>query len=426
MPQPRPLQSAEVKPGLSRPLLGKSVLLIHPAWHSCGSHQVFVSQVRAYRHLGAKVLSLAVADMPGWSEGSSGATSYLAATADLDADVRLLTALPWGHVFRPDFLRAGLHWLRGNSAAVGLEAAKSASLPHERLDREPIALIHCNHFFCLPAALRLNGKLRCPIFLDTHDIQARQYALRNRQSLRLPPVLQYEEMLALELKIMKGADLLIHLNAEEADHFQAFIPDQRHALLYPAVPAMPMGSGGGPPIIVASANYPNFLGLSWFLQEVLPHASDVPVQIYGNIDRELKLRAPELYRAHARLFHGRVDRGELYSAYERACAVLLPATAGHGISIKTVEAMSSGAPLIATPLAFRGLGLDPATLANVRIAEDGAAFAAALARAYADRNLPSQARQSAPTRQLYEKHFAIDAYQNSLGTIVERAIRSGR
>src|SRR5262249_4131885 len=41
-------------------LVGKSVVLIHPAWHSCGSHSVFCSQVDAYRALGAHVLSLAV------------------------------------------------------------------------------------------------------------------------------------------------------------------------------------------------------------------------------------------------------------------------------------------------------------------------------------------------------------------------------
>ncbi|MCL2452338.1 MAG: glycosyltransferase [Alphaproteobacteria bacterium] len=399
------------------------MLLIHPAWHSCGSHQVFVTQAQAYRHLGAKVLSLALVDIPGRIEGSTGAQNYLAATEDLEADVRLLTALPWAHIFRRDFLKSGLQWLRGNSAAIGLEVAKSARLPHQTVAGEPIALIHCNHFFCLPAALRLRGERFFPIFLDTHDIQARQYALRNSRNFRLPPVLRYQEMLELELSILKGADLLIHLNAEEADHFQALIPDQSHALLYPAVAAMPMGSGGGPPILVASANYTNFLSLSWFLREVLPHASEVPVQIYGNIDHELKLRAPELYKAHAKLFHGRVEMSELHTAYERACAVLLPATAGHGISIKTVEAMSTGAPLIATLLAFRGLGLDLAALANVCIAEDGASFAAALCQAYAGRSLPGPARQMVSTRQIYEKRFAIGAYQKSLWNIVEGFLR---
>ena len=40
----------------SLPLAGRVVAIVHPAWHSCGSHQVFVSQARAYRSLGAKVM----------------------------------------------------------------------------------------------------------------------------------------------------------------------------------------------------------------------------------------------------------------------------------------------------------------------------------------------------------------------------------
>ena len=76
------------------PLNGRTVAIVHPAWHSCGSHQVFVSQARAYRSLGAKVISVAIADAPGATEGSNQHKSYLAATADLDAVLHLFTGMP--------------------------------------------------------------------------------------------------------------------------------------------------------------------------------------------------------------------------------------------------------------------------------------------------------------------------------------------
>ena len=76
------------------PLTGRTVAIVHPAWHSCGSHQVFVSQVRAYRSLGAKVISVAIADAPGATEGSNQHKSYMAATADLEADLRHFTGIP--------------------------------------------------------------------------------------------------------------------------------------------------------------------------------------------------------------------------------------------------------------------------------------------------------------------------------------------
>jgi len=401
-------------------LVGKTVVIVHPAWHSCGSHQVFVSQARAYRSLGAKVVSLAIADTPGCSEGSRAGRAYAAATGDLEADIRLFADMPLRKILNGSFLQAAKKWLHGNDAAMRVEIAKQASIPDLRVFAPRIALIHCNHFFCMPVAVRLRENQACPILLDTHDLQARQYALRNRARVRLPPAVSYEEMLEIELETMRSADILIHLNDEEAAAFKSLVPDKPHALLYPTINDVPIGPGKGDALIVASANYPNYLGLRWFLREVLPLAPAVPVQILGNIERELQSRAPGLYKAHARLFLGRVETEALHDAYRNALAVLLPATAGHGISIKTIEALSSGAPLIATSLAFRGLGIDAAGLANVTLAEDGPAFAAALRRAHANRDVPGGNRQLAPTRQIYEERFAFDAYRKSLCAIVEQ------
>ncbi|MGH6851809.1 MAG: glycosyltransferase, partial [Methylocella sp.] len=250
------------------------------------------------------------------------------------------------------------------------------------------------------------------------------YVLRNHAGWALPPVARYEDMLEIELDAMRPASVLVHLNDEEAAVFQKLVPEARHALLYPAVNAMPAGPGGGDLIIVASANSANRLGLVWFLKEVLPLAPDVQVQIFGNIGRQIQWSAPRLFKAHAGLFRGRVEAEELQAAYRNAAAVLLPATAGHGISIKTIEALSCGAPLIATPLAFRGLGIDAAGLPNVTVAEDAAGFAAALRRAHATRCLPAASRELAATRRIYQQRFAYDAYRKSLWAIVGRLVKT--
>lgn len=407
-----------------RPLVGKIVAIVHPAWHSCGSHGIFVSQVRAYRSLGAKAVSLALADTPGCVDGSRASKAYIAATGDLEADARVFAGMPLGTIFNGGFLRAGKQWLHGNYAATWIEAARRATIQEALALAPRIDLIHCNHFFCMPAAIRLRERHECPILLDTHDLQARQYALRNRSGLSLPPVASYEDMLAIECAAMSEADILLHLNAEEAAAFQELLPMKRHALLYPAVGAMPAGAGGGEAIIVASANYPNFLGLRWFLRDVLPLVPKLPVLIFGNIDRMFRLRAPRLLKKDAGLFRGRVEITELRNSYRNASAVLLPVTGGHGISIKTIEALSCGAPLIATPLAFRGFPSGAADLPNVTIAEDAPGFAAALRRAYNKRQLPAPDRASAPTRRLYEQHFAFEAYCKSLCAIVDKLIEN--
>jgi polysaccharide biosynthesis protein PslH len=408
----------------SPPLAGRVVAIIHPAWHSCGSHQVFVSQAWAYRSLGAKVVSLAIADTPGSVEGSNRHKSYMAATPDLEADARIFAGMPFLAVLNPGFLRTAWRWLHGNFAGILVEMTKLTTVPEALASAPRVDLIHCNHFFCMPVAIHLRERHDCPIVLDTHDLQAQQFVLRNHAGWALPPVARYEDMLAIELDAMRPADILVHLNDEEAAAFHKLVPDRRHALLYPTVNAMPIGPGGGDPIIVASANSANLLGLVWFLKEVLPLAPGVPIRILGNIDRQIQWGAPGLFKAHAGLFRGRVDVAELHDAYRNAAVVLLPATAGHGISIKTIEALSCGAPLIATPLAFRGLGIDAAALPNVTVAEDAAGFAAALRRAHATRHLPGARRELAATRRLYQQHFAFDAYRKSLWAIVGRLVET--
>jgi glycosyltransferase involved in cell wall biosynthesis len=392
------------------PLAGKRIVLVHPAWHSCGSHKVFVSQARAYKSLGATVTSLALADQPGATPGSRWHRTYAAATQDLEADQRWFSGMPWHRVLDPGFLGAGRRWLHGNFAEILVATTKRATLPAHRTSPD---LVHCNHFFCMPAALRLAGG--APVLLDTHDLQARQYDLRNRAGWSVPPVARYDDMLAIELDALRGADLLVHLNNEEAATFRALLPGRSHALLYPAVEPIEPGPGGPDFVVVASANYANFLGLAWFLTEVLPRVPELPVRIYGNVDQEFRMRAPRLLARHASLFRGRV--ADLAAAYGTAAAVLLPTTEGHGISIKMIEALSSGAPLIATPAAFRGVDFDPAGLGNVTLAADAASFANALREAAAGA-VPQGSRTTSDTRRLYAKLFAFEPFRLGLLSLV--------
>src|SRR3982074_3280556 len=76
------------------PRAGRTVALIHPAWHSCGTATVVASQAQAYRALGARVLSAALDDHPffGLSQESL-ARAYLRATPELVADRRLVTGI---------------------------------------------------------------------------------------------------------------------------------------------------------------------------------------------------------------------------------------------------------------------------------------------------------------------------------------------
>ncbi|WP_246206824.1 glycosyltransferase [Methylocystis heyeri] len=396
------------------PLLGKTVAVVHAAWHSCGSYQVNAAQLTAYKALGARVISIAMMDdlSPPAPKGGRW-PGYLAASKDLPADRRFFTATSHRSLVSSGLLREGwLPLIHGDQARWLIEIAKRVPVP-QGLETERIDLIHANHYFTLPLALRLGGERNIPVILETQDIQARQYALRNRGGFFLRPYASYDQMLALELGWTARADLCVHLNEEEFLEFGRLLPQARHALVYPATEPAPL-SRGRDIVIVASDNYGNYLSLRWFLEEVLPLAGDVELAIYGNIDKGVKNRDAALYEAHKALFMGRVD--DIGAVYAATGCILLPTTEGHGLSIKAVEALSSGALLIATPQAFRGMGVDPGSLSNVILRQDAAGFAQALldirARLLSGALQPPGA--DSDTKRLYDRAFSPQAYAKAL------------
>ena len=399
------------------PFAGRRVALLHPAWHSCGTYRVVLGQVAAYRALGAEVFPIAVSSDPGFGPRRDWVwRSFLRATPELDAGPRFVGGAPLRAVFGPRFLVHVLWpYLHGDQAVVRLGMAERAELPRGAADGS-YDLVHCNHFFLMPVARRLSGGA-APVLLDTHDLQARQFALMNARMPWLPPRTSYETMLARELDAMRGADLLLHLNAAESQEFSALLPEKRHHLLYPATPAAPTGPGGPDIVLVASNNAANVESVIWFLREVAPRAPDVAVTIAGNVDAGVRARAPQLFAARASWFLGRVeDPGAVYA---KARLALLPTISGHGLSIKTVEALSSGLPLIATPQAMRGMDAAALSLPGVRIAAHAEAFAAAMREAAAAGAPPNEAtRRASATRAFYNAQFSQSAYESNLSALV--------
>ncbi len=402
------------------PLAGRRVALLHPAWHSCGTYRVVLGQIAAYRALGAKVSPVAVSIDPGFvPERRWIWNPFLTATPELGGGPRHLGGAPLHVLFEPRFFaRVVWPYLHGDQAAIRLGLADRARFS-TGVEGEDYDLVHCNHFFLMPAARRL-ARGRAPILLDTHDLQTRQFALINERMPWLRPRVSYEAMLAQEVEAMRGADLLLHLNALEAEEFRALLPEKRHALLYPPTPPAPTGPGGPDIVIVSSNNTANVESLIWFLREVAPKAPGVRVKIAGSVEEGVRARAGALHAAYKDWFLGRVeDPGALYAGARLA---LLPTVGGTGLSIKTVEAMSSGLPLIATPQALRGMDEEALALPGVTVVETAEAFAATLAAAAAAPPPSDSGRASSAARAYYERRFSLAAYRTGLEKLAVAAL----
>jgi len=407
----------------SQPLAGRTIALVHPAWHSCGTYRVVLGQVAAYRALGARVAPIAVSSDPGFTPKSDWIwRSFRRATPELDSGERHFAGAPFRAMLDPHFLKTVLRpYLHGDQAVIRTGMAERAEFSQE-LRAMSFDLVHCNHFFLMPVAERL-ARRRAKIMLDSHDLQARQFVLMNERMPWLKPHVSYEAMLAQELAQMRRADLLIHLNAEEAEEFRALLPQSAHALLYPAVPAAPTGPGGEDIVIVSSNNSANVESAIWFLREIAPELAGLPIKIAGNVDSGVKARAGDLYARYKDWILGRVD--DPGAVYAGAKLVLLPTIDGHGLSIKTVEAMASGLPLVATALALRGMGEKALRLESVTIADRPQDFAQAVKRIAALPARRPQERESSATRAYYDAQFSSQAYERHLLSLVTPLLAKG-
>lgn len=224
------------------PFEGRTVAIVHPAWHSCGTYQVVLGQIEAWTQLGARVVTIACSDQPGFvSERGWIWKNFTTATPELDAHERHCVGAPLSSVFAPAFLgKVFWPYIHGDQAVIRAGMISRAKLP-TALTNETFDIVHCNHFFCMPVALRL-ARGKAPVLMDLHDLQARQFVIMNEGLPWLRPLANYEQMLGRELELMRQADVLLHLNAEEDEAFRKLLPEKRHELIYPAVPPVPTGS----------------------------------------------------------------------------------------------------------------------------------------------------------------------------------------
>jgi polysaccharide biosynthesis protein PslH len=427
-------------------LKNKTVLIIHPAWHSCGSHAVFCSQSKAYKALGAKVISLAVGSTLSYhSSNHVFWNSYYSRTTDLVSDARFHTGPSRLALTRPSSISAILRNLFTDYAQQRAVLANISPIQPE-LFASDIALVHCNHYFNMPIALRLRAIREMPILLETHDVQARQYELRGAKALFRNRPDSFERLLKSELSHCAMADYLIHINTDEMSLFSDRLPGKPHALLYPCIS---VSHRCGPVLaeitraerfflIVASGNYPNFLSVKWFLTDVMPLIQSVNVKIVGNVDLEFSYKAPDLYNKYKDIFVGPVNNLSRY--YCETAAVLIPTIEGHGLSIKTVEAMATNRTIIATPRAFRGIDIDFARISNVQVVESAADFAAAVmaqwnsatpqindnalvSRVLGIEKFDAGTKSSKTSQQIVAELFSFEHYLEELGAIIERVLQ---
>lgn len=122
----------------------------------------------------------------------------------------------------------------------------------------------------------------------------------------------------------------------------------------------------------------NKLGLNWFLEKVYPHLpTNLSIHIAG-------LGAEWLRGQYSNInYCGFVPNVQTFMAQAKVLAI--PSISGGGVQIKTLDAIASGSPLVATPTALRGISEYPS---SVIVAEKPEEFANSLVQLLALNTIP--------------------------------------
>jgi glycosyltransferase involved in cell wall biosynthesis len=213
--------------------------------------------------------------------------------------------------------------------------------------------------------------------LDTHDVFSGRFQLyrEHGQANEFFSTSRSEEAMALD-----RADAVLAIQEWDAAHFRSLtrrpvtVVGHLAPVAIDAVPNPPSTSGPTPPVVVFVGGPMgiNVHGITWFIDRVLPavrrRVPGAELWLVGGISRCIR-PTPGVRPL------GFVD--SLAEVYRQAAAVINPQQFGTGLSIKSVDALLHGRPLVTTPSG--GRGLEEGAGEAFRQAAEPAEFAAQLA-----------------------------------------------
>jgi glycosyltransferase involved in cell wall biosynthesis len=127
----------------------------------------------------------------------------------------------------------------------------------------------------------------------------------------------------------------------------------------PKLAPAPLEGGGRRVVFLGSLDYaPNRRGLEWLLHSVRPTVLQASPDVTFSVIGSGKLRG----RSHLAGLPGVEIVGVVSDPFPFLCAadvIAVPIFSGGGSKLKTLEALASGRPVVATPEALRGLDITP-------------------------------------------------------------------
>lgn len=278
----------------------------------------------------------------------------------------------------------------------------------KRLGRDLDYIIFCRHYIAgqyVPDVRQLAPGAK--IIFDTVDLhfvrEEREATLHNNNAMLKAAKATREQ----ELALIRSCDVTLVVSDFEKKLLAELVPEARVEIvsnIHSHTPERPGYAAREGILFVGGFRHPpNIDAINWYAREVLPHLRhllpEVVTKVIGsNMPESLRTLASEQLD-----LLGFIENIEPY--LHQARVSIAPLRYGAGVKGKVNEAMNYGIPVVATACAVEGMHLRAGE--EVLVAEDGRAFAEAIARVYRDESL--WAKLSAAGVENLERHFSPEA-----------------
>lgn len=286
-------------------------------------------------------------------------------------------------------------------AIAGVLRAERFDVAHLQLARMAPYLEHTHS---LPRVVDL---------IDALSVNMERRYRRDRGPLRLAAYVEWQRMRRYEQQVCRSFDAVTIVSEEDR---AAIGP-------WPNLQVNPNGvdlsqfpfhrQGRDAQTLVFTGNmgyFPNIDAVCWFAEQVLPRVlAEAPGTRFVIVGTNPDPRVHTLAEANSAItVTGRVPRVQDY--LERAALAVVPMQGGSGMQFKVIEAMASGAPVVATPFALGGITVSHER--HLLIADTAPAFAEQVLRLMRSPELRDEL--AAHARQMVEQQFSWECVVGDL------------
>lgn len=246
--------------------------------------------------------------------------------------------------------------------------------------------------------------------LDVDDIESSY----QRQQGQVDEAARYE---ALERHYLPRFDLVLATSDDDARAIASAVGVD--ATVVPNAVTLPESGWADPRwdvLFVGNMGYPpNAQGAEWLCQEVLPRLPTARVALVGlnPAPTVVALRSNDVFVS------GTVP--DVRPFYEASRMVAVPLQVGAGTSIKLLEALAHGLPVVSTTVGTRGVPVRPGQ--HLLVADDPDGFATACRRLLDDAELASALGSAG--RELVRERYTVDTVAAVLAERLREAVSAG-